>query len=167
LRQQVLAILSDRTCIIEIQLWKSPIKLPLSSLRDTRQAPTRHQEHTMDVALLPLEQLIPLCAQPAPQRNAIATAPLAEFGWRKPIVVDEEMVILAGHTRLEAARRLGPATAPVHVAGPDAGTGASLPADGQPGARGRRVPYGETRGNPAPSTTPSRAPARQEFGGAR
>ena len=43
-------------------------------------------------------------------------ASLKEFGWRQPIVVDEEMVILAGHTRLDAARQLGLATAPVHIA---------------------------------------------------
>ena len=43
-------------------------------------------------------------------------ASLKEFGWRQPIVVDEEMVILAGHTRLEAARQLGLGTAPVHIA---------------------------------------------------
>ena len=43
-------------------------------------------------------------------------ASLKEFGWRQPIVVDEEMVILAGHTRLEAARQLGLTSAPVHIA---------------------------------------------------
>ena len=43
-------------------------------------------------------------------------ASLKEFGWRQPVVVDEEMVILAGHTRLEAARRLGWTEAPVHIA---------------------------------------------------
>ena len=50
--------------------------------------------------------------------SAVATvaASLKEFGWRQPIVVDEEMVILAGHTRLEAARQLGLTTAPVHIA---------------------------------------------------
>ena len=48
---------------------------------------------------------------------AIATvaASLQEFGWRQPIVVDEAMVILAGHTRLEAARQLGLTEVPVHV----------------------------------------------------
>ena len=34
----------------------------------------------------------------------------------QPIVVDEQMVILAGHTRLEAARQLGLTEVPVHVA---------------------------------------------------
>jgi ParB-like chromosome segregation protein Spo0J len=33
-------------------------------------------------------------------------ASLKEFGWRQPIVVDGDGVIIAGHTRREAARRL-------------------------------------------------------------
>jgi hypothetical protein len=37
-------------------------------------------------------------------------------GWRQPIVVDEEMMILAGHTRLEVARQLGLASAPGTIA---------------------------------------------------
>ena len=72
----------------------------------------------MDVVELPLERLIPYARNPRKNESAVATvaASLKEFGWRQPIVVDEEMVILAGHTRLEAARQLGLSTAPVHVA---------------------------------------------------
>ena len=72
----------------------------------------------MDVVDLPLERLIPYARNPRKNAAAVATvaASLKEFGWRQPIVVDEEMVILAGHTRLEAARQLGLATAPVHIA---------------------------------------------------
>ena len=72
----------------------------------------------MDVVDLPLERLIPYARNPRKNTAAVATvaASLKEFGWRQPIVVDEEMVILAGHTRLEAARQLGLATAPVHIA---------------------------------------------------
>ncbi len=72
----------------------------------------------MDVVDLPLERLIPYARNPRKNADAIATvaASLAEFGWRQPIVVDEAMVILAGHTRLEAARQLGLKTAPVHIA---------------------------------------------------
>ena len=72
----------------------------------------------MDVVDLPLERLIPYARNPRKNESAIATvaASLREFGWRQPIVVDEAMVILAGYTRLEAARRLGLASAPVHVA---------------------------------------------------
>ncbi len=72
----------------------------------------------MNITDLPLARLIPYARNPRKNAAAIATvaASLKEFGWRQPIVVDEEMVILAGHTRLEAARQLGLATAPVHIA---------------------------------------------------
>jgi DNA modification methylase len=72
----------------------------------------------MDVIDLPLERLIPYARNPRKNASAVATvaASLREFGWRQPIVVDEDMVILAGHTRLEAARQLGLTSAPVHVA---------------------------------------------------
>ena len=72
----------------------------------------------MDVLDLPLEQIIPYACNPRRNEQAIATvaASIQEFGWRQPIVVDEAMVVLAGHTRLEAARKLGFKTAPVHVA---------------------------------------------------
>lgn len=41
---------------------------------------------------------------------------IGEYGWRQPIVVDEAGVIIAGHTRLLAAQKLGRETVPVHVA---------------------------------------------------
>ena len=43
-------------------------------------------------------------------------ASIREFGWRQPIVVDAEGVIIAGHTRLLAAEKLGLERVPVHVA---------------------------------------------------
>lgn len=43
-------------------------------------------------------------------------ASIREFGWRQPIVVDAKDVIIAGHTRLLAAQKLGLTTVPVHVA---------------------------------------------------
>ena len=72
----------------------------------------------MDVIELPLGQIIPYARNPRRNEKAIATvaASIAEFGWRQPIVVDEGMVILAGHTRLAAAQQLGLETAPVHIA---------------------------------------------------
>jgi ParB-like chromosome segregation protein Spo0J len=72
----------------------------------------------MDVIDLPLERLIPYARNPRKNAAAVGTvaASLKEFGWRQPIVVDEAMVILAGHTRLEAARQLGLTSVPVHVA---------------------------------------------------
>lgn len=43
-------------------------------------------------------------------------ASIREFGWRQPIVIDEEGVILAGHTRHLAAKHLGLTEVPVHLA---------------------------------------------------
>lgn len=41
---------------------------------------------------------------------------IREFGWKQPIVVDSDGVIIAGHTRHKAAKRLGMDTVPVVVA---------------------------------------------------
>lgn len=41
---------------------------------------------------------------------------LREYGWRQPLVVDAAGVLIAGHTRLLAARLLGLEQVPVHVA---------------------------------------------------
>jgi len=38
------------------------------------------------------------------------------YGWKVPIVVDEDMIILAGHTRLSAAKLLNIKEVPVHIA---------------------------------------------------
>src|SRR5260370_39718459 len=47
--------------------------------------------------------------------DAVA-ASIKEFGFRQPIVVDEEGVIIVGHTRYFAALKLGMTEVPVHVA---------------------------------------------------
>lgn len=41
---------------------------------------------------------------------------IREFGWQQPIVVDTDSTIIAGHTRLKAAKMLGMETVPVVVA---------------------------------------------------
>ena len=41
---------------------------------------------------------------------------LQNFGWKQPIVVDKDFVIIAGHTRLKAAKKLKMETVPVIVA---------------------------------------------------
>jgi DNA modification methylase len=47
--------------------------------------------------------------------DAVATS-IRQFGFRQPIVVDEQDVILVGHTRYKAAWKLGLQEVPVHVA---------------------------------------------------
>src|SRR5690348_3663961 len=47
--------------------------------------------------------------------DAVA-ASIREFGFRVPIVVDGDNIIIAGHTRYKAAQKLGLERVPVHVA---------------------------------------------------
>ncbi|HEX3991927.1 MAG TPA: ParB N-terminal domain-containing protein, partial [Acetobacteraceae bacterium] len=47
--------------------------------------------------------------------DAVARS-IQEFGWRQPLVVDEQGVLIVGHTRLKAAWKLGLRQVPVHVA---------------------------------------------------
>ncbi len=47
--------------------------------------------------------------------DAVASS-IREFGWRAPIVVDAEGVIICGHTRWKAAKQLDLTEVPVHVA---------------------------------------------------
>ncbi len=55
-----------------------------------------------------------------PRRNDAAVAKVAasirEFGWRQPVVIDRDLVIVAGHTRWLAAIHLGLESIPVHIA---------------------------------------------------
>jgi len=74
---------------------------------------------TMKIELWPIDKLIPYArnARKIPQAaiDKVA-ASIKEFGWRQPIVVDVDGVIVAGHVRLLAAKQLGEKKVPVHVA---------------------------------------------------
>lgn len=43
-------------------------------------------------------------------------ASIAEFGFKVPVVIDKDGVIVAGHTRVKAARKLGMESVPCIVA---------------------------------------------------
>ena len=72
----------------------------------------------MKVELIDIGRVIPYARNPRRNEQAIAkvAASIKEYGFRQPIVVDEEMVIIAGHTRLQAAQQLGLSKVPVHIA---------------------------------------------------
>jgi DNA modification methylase len=72
----------------------------------------------MEVHLLPLSQIQPYEGNPRLNDAAVdaVAASIHAFGFRQPIVVDEQHVIIVGHTRYKAARKLGLETVPVHVA---------------------------------------------------
>jgi DNA modification methylase len=65
-----------------------------------------------------VDKLIPYTRNPRKNRGAVAkvAASIKEYGFRQPIVVDPEMVVVAGHTRLAAAWQLNLGKVPVHVA---------------------------------------------------
>ena len=67
----------------------------------------------------PAERVIPYARNPRTATDTAVgkvAASIKEFGFRVPIIVDGEGVIIAGHTRLAAAQRLGLERVPVLVA---------------------------------------------------
>jgi len=72
----------------------------------------------MNVELRPLTEIKPY--EKNPRINDAAVDAVAEsirrFGFRQPIVVDADGVIVCGHTRWKAAQKLGLEQVPVHVA---------------------------------------------------
>ena len=51
---------------------------------------------------------------PAEAIEAVATS-IREYGYQQPIVVDTDMVVIVGHTRLQALKKLGIAEVPVYI----------------------------------------------------
>lgn len=73
----------------------------------------------MEIETWPIDKVIPYDTNPrvCPEKAVAKVAEsLRTYGWRQPIVVDTEGVIIAGHTRRKAAELLGLKTVPVHVA---------------------------------------------------
>lgn len=70
------------------------------------------------VKIVDIRTIKPYANNPRINENAIEPVAnsIREFGFRQPIVVDADNTIIAGHTRLEAAKQLGLAEVPVIVA---------------------------------------------------
>lgn len=70
------------------------------------------------IIMLPVPEVRPY--EKNPRKNAEAVkyvkASIEKFGFKQPIIVDSNRVIIAGHTRLEAAKSLGMAEVPCIVA---------------------------------------------------
>jgi ParB-like chromosome segregation protein Spo0J len=72
----------------------------------------------MQIELRPLTSIRPYDQNPRINDDAVdaVARSIQEFGFRQPIVVDADGVIICGHTRFKAAQRLGLEQVPVHVA---------------------------------------------------
>jgi DNA modification methylase len=72
----------------------------------------------MLVELSPIDSIIPYDRNPRVNDAAVdaVAKSIRAFGFRQPIVVDEQNVIIVGHTRWKAAKQLGHTEVPVHVA---------------------------------------------------
>ncbi len=66
----------------------------------------------------PLERLVPFARNPrthTEEQVAQIAASIVEFGWTTPVLVGADGVVIAGHARLQAARKLGLREVPVIV----------------------------------------------------
>lgn len=63
----------------------------------------------MTIEYKPIEQCIPYDRNPRDTRDAVdkVAASIQAFGFLVPIILDKDGIIIAGHTRLLAARKLG------------------------------------------------------------
>lgn len=72
----------------------------------------------MEIKEIKIEELKPY--ENNPRHNEAAVGPVAnsikEFGFKVPIIIDKDNVIIAGHTRLKAAKLLGLETVPCVLA---------------------------------------------------
>jgi DNA modification methylase len=75
-------------------------------------------EKEMKIELRKLTDIRPYEKNPRINESAVdaVASSLREFGFRQPIVVDADGMIVVGHTRWKAAQKLGLDTVPVHVA---------------------------------------------------
>ena len=68
----------------------------------------------MKIENLKVSELVPY--EKNPRRNDTAVESVAEsikqFGFQQPIVIDSQNIIIAGHTRLKAAKKLGLSSVP-------------------------------------------------------
>ena len=80
--------------------------------------PTSERKAARSIVMLPVSEVRPY--EKNPRKNAEAVkyvrASIEKFGFKQPIVVDSNRVIIAGHTRLEAAKSLGMDEVPCIVA---------------------------------------------------
>lgn len=63
----------------------------------------------MQIEEINIQELIPYSNNPRNNESAVdaVAASIKEFGFKVPIIIDKDNVIVAGHTRLKAAQKIG------------------------------------------------------------
>ena len=69
----------------------------------------------MNIVKIKTEDLIPYVNNPRNNENAVdkVASSIAEFGFKNPIIIDKNNVVINGHTRLLASKKLGLKEVPV------------------------------------------------------
>ncbi len=71
----------------------------------------------MKIEMIDIDKIKPYEKNPRKNQNGEKIAKsLEKYGWRQPIVVDKDYVVIVGHTRLMGAEHLKMKQVPVHVA---------------------------------------------------
>lgn len=72
----------------------------------------------MQIKEIGIDEIVPYARNPRHNQNAVdkVAASIKEFGFQQPIVIDKNNIVIVGHTRLLAAKKLGFKKVPVHIA---------------------------------------------------
>ena len=94
------------------------LTFPRLSGRPPTSPATPDQDRHMHIESRPIDSIRPYENNPRQNDDAVAAVAesIRQFGFRQPIVVDGEGIIVIGHTRWRAAKQLGLTEVPVHVA---------------------------------------------------
>ena len=71
----------------------------------------------MNIKEIEIDKIIPYHNNPRKNLNVDKVASsISEFGFQQPIVVDKNFIVIVGHTRLQASKKLGLKKVPVFIA---------------------------------------------------
>lgn len=86
--------------------------------KEGKNAPSSKREAARNILVLPISEVRPYEKNPRKNENAVkyVKESIRQFGFKVPIVIDSNRVIVCGHTRLLAAKSLGMTEVPCIMA---------------------------------------------------
>lgn len=75
-------------------------------------------ENSIEISMINIEKIKPYENNPRINDDAVEAVAksIKSFGFKSPIIVDKDLIIIAGHTRLKAAEKLGLKQVPTVIA---------------------------------------------------